>query len=159
MTLAINDQGKSKGNILFIQDNLVLSTELTMQVSHRKEIRWLTYIVKSVDKTKSSCNTPTDAAPQFLQKLTPFIIQDGGRVKFPTLGIAVTVTIPTPTCASPGLSGPPILGQTIDKCMREGGREGVTRYITGWVFINGARKKITGIVTLSSDLSSNPAKQ
>ena len=71
--------------------NLVLSTELTMQVSHRKEIRkrtfralalrrranarnvsfrislrWLTYIVNSVDKTKLSCNTPTDAAPQFL---------------------------------------------------------------------------------------------
>ena len=26
----------------------------------------LTYIVNSVDKTKLSCNTPTDAAPQFL---------------------------------------------------------------------------------------------
>ena len=29
-------------------------------------LRWLTYIVNSVDKTKLSCNTPTDAAPQFL---------------------------------------------------------------------------------------------
>ena len=43
-------------------DNLVLSTELTMWISHRKEI----HIVNSVDKTKLSCNTPTDAAPQFL---------------------------------------------------------------------------------------------
>ena len=36
-------------------------------------LRWLTYIVSSVDKTKLSCHTPTDAAPQFLQKLIPFI--------------------------------------------------------------------------------------
>ena len=42
-------------------------------VSFRISLRWLTYIVNSVDKTKLSCNTPTDAAPQFLQKLTPFI--------------------------------------------------------------------------------------
>ena len=32
----------------------------------RISLRWLTYIVNSVDKTKLSCNTPTDAAPQFL---------------------------------------------------------------------------------------------
>ena len=55
---------------VFLWDNLVLSTELAMLVSHRKEIRislrWLTYIVNSVDKTKLSCNIPTDAAPQFL---------------------------------------------------------------------------------------------
>ena len=31
-----------------------------------QETRRLTYIVNSVDKTKLSCNTPTDAAPQFL---------------------------------------------------------------------------------------------
>ena len=41
-------------------------------VSFRISLRWLIYIVNSVDKTKLSCNTPTDAAPQFLQKLTPF---------------------------------------------------------------------------------------
>ena len=35
-------------------------------VSFRISLRWLTYIVNSVDKTKLSCNTPTDAAPQFL---------------------------------------------------------------------------------------------
>ena len=34
-------------------------------VSFRISLRWLTYIVNSVDKTKLSCNTPTDAAPQF----------------------------------------------------------------------------------------------
>ena len=34
-------------------------------VSFRISLRWLTYIVNSVDKTKLSCNTPT-AAPQFL---------------------------------------------------------------------------------------------
>ena len=31
-------------------------------------------VINSVDKTKLSCNTPTDAAPQFLQKLTPFTL-------------------------------------------------------------------------------------
>ena len=35
-------------------------------VSFRIPLRWLTYIVNSVDKTKLSCNIPTDAAPQFL---------------------------------------------------------------------------------------------
>ena len=35
-------------------------------VSFRISLRWLTYIVNSVDKTKLSCNTLTDAAPQFL---------------------------------------------------------------------------------------------
>ena len=35
-------------------------------VSFRISLRWLTYTVNSVDKTKLSCNTPTDAAPQFL---------------------------------------------------------------------------------------------
>ena len=29
-------------------------------------LRWLIHIINSVDKTKLSCNTPTDAAPQFL---------------------------------------------------------------------------------------------
>ena len=35
-------------------------------VSFRISLRCLTYIVNSVDNTKLSCNTPTDAAPQFL---------------------------------------------------------------------------------------------
>ena len=35
-------------------------------VSFRISLRWPIYIVNSVDKTKLSCNTPTDAAPQFL---------------------------------------------------------------------------------------------
>ena len=35
-------------------------------VSFRISSRWPSYIVNSVDKTKLSCNTPTDAAPQFL---------------------------------------------------------------------------------------------
>ena len=46
--------------------------------------------------------------------------QDGGRVKFPTLGTVVDVKIPThvrfTTSNSRGLPGPPILGQTIDRC-------------------------------------------
>ena len=29
-------------------------------------LRWLIHIINPVDKTKLSCNTPTDAAPQFL---------------------------------------------------------------------------------------------
>ena len=41
--------------------------------SFRISLQWLIYIVNSVDNTKLSCNTPTDAAPQFLQKLTPFM--------------------------------------------------------------------------------------
>ena len=35
-------------------------------VSFRISLRWLAYIANSVDKTKLSCNTATDAAPQFL---------------------------------------------------------------------------------------------
>ena len=35
-------------------------------VSFRISSRWPIYIINSVDKTKLSCNTPTDAAPQFL---------------------------------------------------------------------------------------------
>ena len=34
-------------------------------------LRWPIYIVNSVHKTKLSCNTPTDPAPQFLQKPYP----------------------------------------------------------------------------------------
>ena len=49
--------------------------------------------------------------------------QDGGRVEFPTLlGIAADVKIPTHVrltkSNSPGLPDPPILGQTIDRCIR-----------------------------------------
>ena len=65
-------------------NNLVLSTELIMStdslrrrasarnVSSRISLRWLIHIINSVDKTKLFCNTTTDAAPQFLYKLTPF---------------------------------------------------------------------------------------
>ena len=35
-------------------------------VSFRISLRWLIHIINSVDKTKLSFNTPTDAAPQFL---------------------------------------------------------------------------------------------
>ena len=55
--------------------------------------------------------------------------QDGGRVKFPTLlGTVVDVKIPTQVhftkSNSRGLPGPPILGETIDRCikMRTGAR-------------------------------------
>ena len=41
-------------------------------VSYRISLWWLTYIVNSVDETKLSCNTPTDAAPQFLNKKRAF---------------------------------------------------------------------------------------
>ena len=47
--------------------------------------------------------------------------QDGGRVKFPTLGAVVDVKIPAHVrftkSNSHGLPGPPILGQTIDRCI------------------------------------------
>ena len=42
-------------------------------VSSRISLRWPIHIINPVDKTKLSCNTPTDAAPLFLWKLTPFI--------------------------------------------------------------------------------------
>ena len=35
-------------------------------------LRWLIYVIKSVDNTKLPCYSPTDAAPKFLLKLTPF---------------------------------------------------------------------------------------
>ena len=38
--------------------------------STKAYLRWPIYILNSVDKIKLSCNTPTDAAPQF--KLPPF---------------------------------------------------------------------------------------
>ena len=47
--------------------------------------------------------------------------QDGGGVKFPTLGIILDVKIPTymyfTKSNSPGLPDPPILGQTNDRCI------------------------------------------
>ena len=49
--------------------------------------------------------------------------QDGGRVKFPTLGTVVDVKIPTHVrftkSNSRGLPSPPILGQTIDRCIKQ----------------------------------------
>ena len=44
-----------------------------MWIGHRKEIQWPIHIINVVGKTKLSCNTPTDAAPQFLWKITPLI--------------------------------------------------------------------------------------
>ena len=35
-------------------------------VSFRISLRWTIHIINPVDKTKLSCNTPTDTAPQFL---------------------------------------------------------------------------------------------
>ena len=35
-------------------------------VSFRISLRWPIHIINPVDKTKLSCNTPTDTAPQFL---------------------------------------------------------------------------------------------
>ena len=51
------------------RDNTAIRSDegLTLETSIlRISLRWLIYIVNSVDKTKLSCNTPTDAAPQFL---------------------------------------------------------------------------------------------
>ena len=42
---------------------------------NRISLRWLTYIVNSVDKTKLSCNTPTYAATQFLTPLNWILFQ------------------------------------------------------------------------------------
>ena len=48
--------------------------------------------------------------------------QDGGWVKFPTMGIVVDVKIPPHVCLtksnSPRLANMTILGQTIDKCIK-----------------------------------------
>ena len=41
-------------------------------VSSRISLRWPIHIINPVDQTKLSCNTPTDAAPQFPEKLNPF---------------------------------------------------------------------------------------
>ena len=67
-------QNKIEVEFMCVLDNLVLSTELIMWIGRRKEIwfesrisfQWPIYIVNAVDKTKLSCNTPTDTAPQFL---------------------------------------------------------------------------------------------
>ena len=55
----------------FPWSNLYLSTGFIMWIGHRKEIesfrfslRWPIHVINPVDKTKLSCNTPTDAAPQ-----------------------------------------------------------------------------------------------
>ena len=48
--------------------------------------------------------------------------QDGGWVKFPTMGLVVDVKIPPHVCLtksnSPRLADMSILGQTIDKCIK-----------------------------------------
>ena len=33
----------------------------------------VSYIINSADKSRVSCNTPNEAAPQFLKELTPLI--------------------------------------------------------------------------------------
>ena len=62
---------------------LFLSTESIIYIGHRKEIRKLPnlftvanlhYRLRSVDQTKLSCKTPTDAAPQFFKNLAPLFI-------------------------------------------------------------------------------------
>ena len=45
-----------------------------LNVSSRISLRWPIHIINPVDKTKLSCNTPTDAAPQFLRNLPPFLV-------------------------------------------------------------------------------------
>ena len=44
-----------------------------MRIGRRKEsrisLRWPIHIINPVNKTKLSCNTPTDEAPQFVYKL------------------------------------------------------------------------------------------
>ena len=61
-------------------------------------------------------------APLVTQSQILSTFQDGGRVEFPTLGIAADVKIPTHVrltkSNSPGLPDPPILGQTIDRCIK-----------------------------------------
>ena len=54
-------------------DNSLRRRANARNVSFRISLRWPIYIINSDDETKLSCNTPTDAAPQFLEKLTPFI--------------------------------------------------------------------------------------
>ena len=44
----------------------------TRNVSFRISLQWPIHIINPVDKTKLSYDTPTDAAPQFLYKLTRF---------------------------------------------------------------------------------------
>ena len=45
---------------------------LTLETSASETLlRWPIHFINPVDKTKLSCNTPTDAAPQFLKKLPP----------------------------------------------------------------------------------------
>ena len=58
--------------ILTVSTNTFHSTNLfcwrsnARNVSFQISLWWPIYIINSVDKTKLSCNTPTDAAPQFL---------------------------------------------------------------------------------------------
>ena len=82
-------------------------------------------IVKSTAKTREAHPNDLWAFSKMAarsQALSTF--QDGDRVKFPTQGIAVDVKIPTqvephkvkfPWVARP----PPILGQTIDRCITD----------------------------------------
>lgn len=44
-------------------------------VNFKQKLRWPFYIINPLIKTKGTCNTPTDAAPQFLEKFTPFILR------------------------------------------------------------------------------------
>ena len=61
----------------FVQQFLFLCTTVSKAIprpswrSFRISLRWLIYIVNSVDKTKLSCNTPTDADHSFFRNLPP----------------------------------------------------------------------------------------
>ena len=50
----------------YIEHHSLRRRACARNVSFRISLRWPIHITNSVDKTKLSCNTPSDAAPQFL---------------------------------------------------------------------------------------------
>ena len=54
-------------------------------VSFQISLRWPIHVINPVDKIIYSCNIPTDAATQFLYKLTPFklLYCQHGRFRLP----------------------------------------------------------------------------
>ena len=69
--------------------------------------------INPVDKAKSSCNTPTDAATQFLQKLAPFILYS----VFTSLSASALIQFPRASkdllMLAPSLNRAPLLDVTI----------------------------------------------
>ena len=64
-----HDSSENSDFLLLCQKTLLDSLRRTASarnVSFRVSLRRLIHIINSDDKTKLSCNTPTDAAPQFL---------------------------------------------------------------------------------------------